>query len=315
MKHRLSRIEFVLPRWDEGEMDPEFVGKAEVGAFCRSGDPWDLPENPSVGMALEWILRIARGFGFERELARLGTDHQTVMDCVFMPVENGKFAHLANTHPLILMHCLWRMTVYYGRQQCVDMTVPIAGDTMSPDSHFWSAFLERIREKDIGLVFLPNGTLPEWGPEVQLGNPNLNLDPREMSPGIARVFTEADFSELPEEPDWKEITDLSQMIDGYTLAESLPEVGDLFEWFNQLWQAHLEEGEAFPHSSVHLWLMLFACQRDYLRDIWDSENADGSPSIYAIGMRNLYLAFRWAVQDEQRHPDAGTPLYLRARPR
>lgn len=310
MTSRLSRIEFVLPRWDEAEMEPGFKGVAEIGAFCRTGDPKHLPQNPSVGMALEWIIRIARDFGFERELARLGTDHQTVMDRVFMPAENGNHSHLSKTHPLILMHCLWRMTVHYGRQHCPDMTVLISEENSIPTRQFWAAFVERVNEENAMLAFLPSGTRPEWGREVQLGNPNLKADPREMSPGIAKVLTQADFFELPENPSWKEISDLALIIEGYTLGETLPEVGDLFEWFNPLWEAHLDKGEAFPHSSVHLWLMLFCCQRGYLRDIWESENPDGSPSIYAIGIRNVYRAFRMAAQDEQSHSDASTPVYL-----
>lgn len=307
---RLSRIEFILPRWDEGEMEPGFKGVAEIGAFCRTGDPKHLPEYPSVGMALEWIIRIARDIGFERELARLGTDHQKVMDRVFMPAENGNYSHLSKTHPLILMHCLWRMSVEYGRQHCPDMTFLISGEGVVPTRQFWAAFVERVNEENAMLAFLPSGTRPEWGREVQLGNPNLKVDPREMSPGIAKVLTQADFSELPENPTWKEISDLALIIEGYTLGESLPEVGDLFEWFNPLWEAHLDKGEAFPHSSAHLWLMLFCCQRGYLRNLHFDFPGNFGRGKYGRSIRKLYRAFRMAAQDEQLHTDASTPVYL-----
>lgn len=294
-------------------MERGFVGAAEIGAFCRSGDPSHLPGNLSVGMALEWICRIARNFGFERELARLGTDHQTVMDRVFTPAENGEFSHLSMTHPLILMHCLWRMSVEYGRQHCPDMTFLISGEEVIPTHQFWAAFLDRVNEDNALLVFLPSGTLPEWGHEVQMGNLNLKFDPREMSPEIAKVLTQADFSELPEKPTWKEISDLALMIDGYALGKRLREVGDLFEWFNPLWEAHLDKGEAFPHSSVHLWLMLFCCQRGYLRDLHFDFPGNFGRRKYGRAIRKLYRAFRMAAQDEQIHTDAGTPLYLPVR--
>jgi hypothetical protein len=309
VKSRLSLIECVLPRWTGEEMPNEYVGAVEVCAFCRSGDPGCLPENPSIGAALEWIRRIAGPEGFERQLARLGTDHQSVMDQVFQPAEEGNTAHLARTHPLILMHCLWRISVQYGRDYCPDMTVLIGGDDGLPTRHFWRAFHYGVNRADSGLVFLPSGTLPERGACLRLGNQNLKLEPRKMSPGIARVITGADFSCLPEEADWSEISDLALMIEGYEVGQSLPEVGDLFEWFNPLWEAHLDDGAALPHSSLHLWLMLFACQRGYLRDRWISENPDGSPSIHATGIRNIYRAFRLAVQDEQSHPSPGNPTY------
>jgi hypothetical protein len=315
IESQLSLIEFIPPPWSEGEFPQEFVGVAEVAAFCRSGDCNCLPENPSIGIALEWICRIARPGGFERQLARLGTDHQSVMDQVLLPAEQWTVTHLENFHPLILMHCLWRISVQYGRDHCPDMTALIDEGDGFPTRHFWRSFLNGVKAPDSGLVFLPSGTFPDWGREVTLGNRNLDLDPRRMSPGVAKAISQADFSHLPEEADWSDISDVALLIDGYTVGEGLSEVGDLFEWFSPLWEAHLNDGAALPHSSLHLWLMLFACQRGYLRDRWDAENPDGSPSIFAIGIRNVYRAFRLAVQDEQGNPDLGTPVYIPERGR
>lgn len=149
---------------------------------------------------------------------------------------------------------------------------------------------------------------------IQLGNPNIPLRPEELSPAISVVQTAADFSQLPEHPRWEEIEHLALLIDGYTLAESLPGVGDLFLWYHPIWEAHLESGGPLPAGSLHLWLMLFACQRGYLRDIWTAENPDGSPSIYATGILNVYQALRLALAEEKLNPGEDTPVYLTALP-
>lgn len=148
---------------------------------------------------------------------------------------------------------------------------------------------------------------------IQLGHPNLQFKAEELSPGIRCVQRAADFSQLPENPDWLEIEHLALLIDGYTLAEELRDVGDLFEWFNPIWDEHLDNDGPLPTDSILLWLMLFACQRGYLRDRWVSENPDGSPSIYAIGIQNVYQALRRALQQESRNPQEDGPVYLPAR--
>jgi hypothetical protein len=147
---------------------------------------------------------------------------------------------------------------------------------------------------------------------IQLGHPNLAFHPDELSPAILRVPQAADFSQLPETPDWQEIGHLALLIDGYTLAEALPDVGDLFEWFNPVWEKHLLHGGPLPADSLRLWLMLFACQRGYLRDRWESEHSDGSPSIYATGILNVYHAPRRALQEDQGIPPDRCPVYLPA---
>lgn len=150
---------------------------------------------------------------------------------------------------------------------------------------------------------------------VQLGNPNIWRGPESLSPGVRPVLAAADFSQLPNDPSWEEIEELALLIDGYAFTERLPEVAachDLTFWFNPIWEAHLEKNGPLPTSSLHLWLMLFVCQRGYLRDIWTSENPDGSPSIYATGIRNVYQAFRRAIAAERRSPSQDTPVYLPA---
>ena len=148
---------------------------------------------------------------------------------------------------------------------------------------------------------------------IQLGNPNIPIRSEELSPGIRLVQTAVDFSKLPENPDWQEIEHLALLIDGYTLAETLADVRDLFDWFNPIWEAYLDANGPLPTDSLRLWLMLFACQRGYLRDRWQSENSDGSPSIYAIGIRNVYQALRLAIASEMGSPNPGHPVYLPAR--
>lgn len=150
---------------------------------------------------------------------------------------------------------------------------------------------------------------------VQLGFPDKALDPESLSAGIRRVQFDADFSQLPSSPTWGDISDLALQIDGYTVAGTLPDVNGLFEWFNPIWNAHLEDGGPLPSDSLRLWLMLFACQRGYLRDIWGAENPDGSPSNLAIAIRNLYQQFRHTVQQEQQTPAPDTPTYVPRRPR
>lgn len=310
MNTQLTSFEFILPPWTGESLGDRYLGAAEVRAFCASADPRDLPDNPSVGVALDWICELSRHKGFVRQLARLGTDHESVMDHIYIPAEQGNIAHLDATHPVILMHLLWRMTVQYGRDGYADMADLIGNEDYLPTRYLWAALLRSIRKTDSPLTFLPCGTEPERGPMVRLGNPNLILDPREMSPGIARVMTDADFTSLPEEPDWGEISDLALIIDDYPVAQDILGIHELFDWFNPLWEAHLNEGAAFPQSSLHLWLMLFACQRGYLRDLWTSENPDGTPSIYAIGIRNVYRALRLAGMDEQANPCPGNPTYI-----
>lgn len=281
-----------------------------MAEFWRSGDLSRLPRNPSVGVALEWVVRMTGTFGYEIELARLGLTHQEVMDRILQPAEDGQLDHLADTHPLILLHCLWRISVQYGRVGYGDTTVPIDTVDWIATRHIWAALLQQLASEPARIEFITSEPVGEWGPEVVLGSLEVGLDPRAMLPGIARVMTDADFSSLPEDADWKDIGDLALLIDGYTLVEQLPEVGELFDWFNPLWEAHLDEGAPLPESSLHLWLMLFACQRAYLRDIWDSENPDGSPSDIARGIRALYQALRLTLQHEAACPNTTTPLYV-----
>lgn len=150
---------------------------------------------------------------------------------------------------------------------------------------------------------------------VQLGNPNIWRGPERLSPGVRPVLAAADFSQLPDDPSWEEISELALLIDGYAFAERLPEVAacrELGFWCRPIWEAHLEQNGPLPTNSLHLWLLLFACQRGYLRDIWIPENPDGSPTIEATGIRNVYQAFRRAIAEEQRNPGPDTPAYLPA---
>lgn len=156
---------------------------------------------------------------------------------------------------------------------------------------------------------------PETAMIVQLGNPNIWREPESLSPGVRLVLAAGDFSQLAADPTWEEIEELALLIDGYAFTDRLPEVAachDLVFWFNPIWEAHLEKNGPLPTSSLHLWLMLFVCQRGYLRDIWTSENLDGSPSIYATGIRNVYHSFRRAIAEESRAPDSNTTVYIPA---
>ena len=306
MKSDLSVIELRLPSVDKAPLPEGYAGEREMLTFWRSGLLDDLPKNPSVGVALSWIIRMSGPFGFTRQLARLGTSHQTVMDEVFAPAEERRLEHLPTTHPLILLHCLYRVSVQVGRDGYVD-TKPLIGDMdWGATCHFWNALLPQLIEEQAKVRFITADTPMEWGREVTLGTVTVSLDPRNMSPGISRVLVDGDFSQLPKSPTLLDIGDLALMIDGYTVAESDPEVGDLVEWFNPLWDSHIEEGAALPGSSLHLWLMLFACQRGYLRYLDRRSPLDDiEKTIFG-----LYRAFRLAARHEQENPSAETPLYV-----
>lgn len=149
-------------------------------------------------------------------------------------------------------------------------------------------------------------------PKVQLGHPNLPRHPRNLPPSLRCVLTAADFSALPENPTWTEVEELALLIDGYEIASQKPDILDLMAWGNPIWEGYLERAEALPEDSLELWLILFALQRSYLRDRWDAENADGSPSALALAILGVYAALRWALQHEQQHPARSHPVYVPA---
>ena len=152
--------------------------------------------------------------------------------------------------------------------------------------------------------------LSQLSHKVQLGHPNLPRHPRDLPLSLRVVLTSADFSRLPENPTWIEIEELALLIDGYEIANQRPDIRGLMEWVSPIWEGYLERGESLPQDSLELWLILFALQRSYLRDRWDAENADGSPSALALAILGVYAALRSALQQEQNHPARGNSVYV-----
>lgn len=146
--------------------------------------------------------------------------------------------------------------------------------------------------------------------KVTLGHPNLPRHPRDLPLSLRCVLTAADFSALPENPTWVEVEDLALLIDGYEIASQRPDIRGLMEWVSPIWEGYLERGESLPKDSLELWLILFALQRSYLRDRWDAENDDGSPSALALAILGVYAALRSALQQEQNHPARGNSVYV-----
>lgn len=145
---------------------------------------------------------------------------------------------------------------------------------------------------------------------VPLGHPNLPRHPRDLPPSLRRVLTAADFSALPENPTWTEVEELALLIDGYEIALQRPDILDLMAWGNPIWMGYLKRKEPLPKCSLELWLILFGLQRSYLRDRWEGENPDGSPSALALAILGVYAALRSALQHEQNHPDESHPVYV-----
>lgn len=304
--HELSNTWLRLPDPDQSNPDPEYEGDSEMRKFWKTGNIRDLPSNPSTGVALDWNNRMCAHGGYERHLARLGLDHQAVMDTVLTPAENGKIDHLSSTHPIILLHCLWRIAVQHGRCGYSENKQLIQDDDWIATCHFWNALLPQLREPNPKVSFIVHGSPPDRPICVQLGNENLHPQELKTSAAISPVWQRADFSQLPEKPTWREIEDLALILDGYERSRELLRIEDLFDWFNPIWDDHLENGAALPQSSLHLWLMLFVCQRAYLKDL-------GPPTKQIEkAIQNLYTAFRLAVQQEIDFAEVGAPRYLPA---
>jgi hypothetical protein len=160
--------EFFLPDPGECSLPDTYGGRRGMLRFWETGNPFDLPENPDVDVVIDWLCRL-RQSGFESELQVLGTDHQAVMDRWFMPVEQGNPpADLADAHPVILMHCLWRVGVQIERTGHDDMRRPVADDLWA--SHLWSALRQQLLHPPEGLskedtlkrpVFVPHRPLKD----------------------------------------------------------------------------------------------------------------------------------------------------------
>lgn len=160
--------EFFLPDPDRCALPDTYQGRREMLTFWKTGNVFDLPENPDVGVVMDWLNRL-RQDGFEPELAILGTDHQTVMDRWFMPVEQANPpAELPDLHPVILMHCLWRIGVQIERTGYDDQRRPVSEDPWA--SHFWLALRQQLLHPPEGLsqedtlkrpVFVPHRPIKE----------------------------------------------------------------------------------------------------------------------------------------------------------
>ena len=114
-------------------------GTRQMKQFWHSGDPTDLPNDPAVIVVMDWVNRMAATGGFEAQLARLGLTHQEVMDTVLNAAENENFMPLQEAHPLVLLHCIWRIGVQIERTGYDDMLDPISRCSFAALNRFWSS--------------------------------------------------------------------------------------------------------------------------------------------------------------------------------
>ncbi len=142
-------LEFFLPAPEQGNFPGDWSGVEQMREFWRTGDFTKLPENPHTGVAIEWMIAIAGDMGFEHLLPMFNTDHQSVMDEILIPAENGDRDRLAAVHPLLLMHCLWRIGVSVARGGGYgEGDRPIRDDAFGGACHIWEALYCRLTHRN-----------------------------------------------------------------------------------------------------------------------------------------------------------------------
>ena len=80
----------------------------------------------------------------------------------------------------------------------------------------------------------------------------------EIGDGIRRV-ARADFSGLPENPNWKEVLCLGVMIDGYAVAKTL--TNEHIQNFHAAKEAEFEKTGVWSGSVLEMWIVLFYYNR------------------------------------------------------
>lgn len=160
-------MEFFLPDPAQCGLFEKYLGKDQMWTFWRSANPASIPDDPDVAVVMDWLCRLSKS-GFEAQLGLLGTDHQSVMDTVFGPANEGQTDHLAGIHPVILMHCLWRVGVQIERNGYDDMRRPVSEDALA--GPLWRALLDALRHPSADVskenlqqqpVFLPHRPLKD----------------------------------------------------------------------------------------------------------------------------------------------------------
>lgn len=76
--------------------------------------------------------------------------------------------------------------------------------------------------------------------------------------GIRRV-AKADFSGLPENPNWNEVLCLAVMIDGYEVTSAI--TGEHIENFHRMKEAEYTKSGSWSGSTLELWAVLFYYNR------------------------------------------------------
>ena len=166
------QVEFFLPDPAANPFFKDWEGWEEMREFWLTGDSRKLPENPHTGVVIGWLEMLLHGLdGFEEQLRQLSSDHQTVMDQILMPAEDGKTEHLTGVHPVILMHCLWRVGVTVARGGGFSTAPsPILQDTLGGACHLWPALRHTLQHPPENLskeeqlqqpVFIPHRPLKD----------------------------------------------------------------------------------------------------------------------------------------------------------
>jgi hypothetical protein len=114
-------IELPPPDVSHPLLNESIAGVPEMRRFWQSGRAIDLPDDPELVVAMDWVNRIAEPFGFEQPLRRLRLTHQKVMERYLMPMEREEPVDLKGVHPVILLHLLWRIGVQICRDGYDDM--------------------------------------------------------------------------------------------------------------------------------------------------------------------------------------------------
>ena len=112
--------------------------------------------------------------------------------------------------------------------------------------------------------------------------------------GIRRVV-KADFSGLPENPNWKEVLCLGVMIDGYEVASAITD--EHIQNFHRMKEAEYEKSGAWSGSALELWTVLFYYNR---MNHWN----EGYGFNEGERFRKLAMAAYQALRTHLMNPDA-----------
>ena len=118
-----------------------------------------------------------------------------------------------------------------------------------------------------------------------------------------------------EDATWDEISTVALMLDGYELAQRLG-LGELFDWANPHLEAAIEKETVPPLPLWELWLLLFACQRGYLKEGLREEDDKTAKGIRRIW--EAWCAAAKGVQPKQDNPSQEdllrAPVHIPHRP-